>query len=88
MARRHGYFQVERESSQIARKITLNAGSGNFLDRNFNINDDDDKNYDDDDEEDCDEEESIEELVQRVEGEKADATRKMKQEEDRRRRMC
>ena len=51
------------------------------MDRNFNINDDDDKNYDDDDEDDCDEEESIEELVQRVEGEKADATRKMKQEE-------
>ncbi len=63
------------------RQSALSAGSGNFLDRNFNINDDDDKNYDDDDEVDGeDEEESIEELVQRVEGEKAAATRKMKED--------
>ena len=50
-------------------KSALSAGNGNFLDRNFNINDDDDKNYDDDDETvDGDTEESIEELVKRVEG--------------------
>ena len=91
--RRSFLCQVEQDTATRVCTTRLWARDS-FLDRNFNINDDDDKNYEDDeeDEEDEGEEEeeniadlSIEDLVSRASAEKNKATQLVQEEERRKR---